>query len=48
MRRDNQGEKRRRRIITKGPVLVRSVKPGQVSAASYQKESTSNTGIWKN
>ncbi len=46
MRKENSAEKRRRRIIHKGPVLVRSVKPGQV--ASYSRESTSsNSPFWK-
>jgi hypothetical protein len=31
MRSNNNGEKRRRKIIQKGPVLVRSVKPGQLT-----------------
>jgi len=48
MRANNNGEKRRRRIIQKGPVLVRSVKPGQLSAFSGQKESSSSINIWKN
>ena len=42
MRSNNNGEKRRRRIIQKGPVLVRSVKPGQIT--NIQQYST-NTQI---
>ena len=48
MRGNNNGEKRRRKIIQKGPILVRSVKPGQLSAFSGQKENTGSMNLWKN
>jgi hypothetical protein len=41
------GGKRRRKLIT-GPVLIRSVKPGQVPSATYVKETTTAFApIWK-
>ncbi len=46
MQKDNN-EKRRRKIISR-PVLVRSVKPGQITtAATYSKEHSSFAPIWK-
>jgi hypothetical protein len=48
LRNDNNNEKRRRKIIQKGPVLVRSAKPGQVSTPAYQRETASLSGLWKN
>jgi len=47
MRRENTVEKRKRKIISKGPVLVRSVKPGQTSIATWQKETSSPSSFWK-
>ena len=44
--RSENNEKRRRKPIQKTPVLVRSVKPGQVSQV-WERESTSTTGMWK-
>jgi hypothetical protein len=35
-RRENQTEKRRRKMVSR-PVLVRSEKPGQVVSASYER-----------
>jgi hypothetical protein len=46
LRSDNNLEKRRRKIINKGPVLVRSVKPGQALSASYTKENQL-TQLWR-
>lgn len=47
MRKENTIEKRRRKIISR-PVLVRSVKQGQVLSATYSKEnSTSISPFWK-
>lgn len=40
MRSNNNGEKRRRRIIQKGPVLVRSVKPGQLTNIQQYSSNT--------
>lgn len=40
MRSNNNVEKRRRKIIQKGPVLVRSVKPGQIT--NTQQYNTGN------
>jgi hypothetical protein len=45
--RERNNEKRRRKIIGKNPVLIRSVKPGQTSALIWEKESTSTFNIWK-
>lgn len=44
-KRENGGEKRRRKIVAR-PVLVRSVKPGQVMSASYERQRTSPS-LWK-
>jgi len=44
-RRENRGEKRKRKIIT-GPVLVRSAKPGEVMSASYTKPGQVGS-LWK-
>lgn len=47
MRNENQTEKRRRKIVSR-PILVRSVKPGQLPSATYSKESMSSfSQIWK-
>ncbi|MGZ5286041.1 MAG: hypothetical protein ACXWV0_10530 [Flavisolibacter sp.] len=48
MRSQNNNEKRRRRIIQKGPVLVRSVKPGQASSLVGDKQNTTTVNLWKN
>ncbi len=49
MRKENNTEKRRRKIIQKSPELVRSVKPGQSSVAVWQREEqNSRSGFWKN
>jgi hypothetical protein len=39
--------KRRRKVIQKTPVLVRSVKAGQSSVAIWTKESAHMNSIWK-
>ena len=44
-RRENNGEKRRRKIISR-PVLVRSAKPGQVMSASYERQRNFSP-LWK-
>ena len=41
-------KKRRRKIIQKGPVLVRSVKPGQASVATWQRENSGLSGLFRN
>lgn len=47
MNKVSNGEKRRRKVISR-PVLVRSVKAGQASSATYSKESSSSlSSIWK-
>ncbi|HEX2608074.1 MAG TPA: hypothetical protein VHK91_11875 [Flavisolibacter sp.] len=48
MRNQENVEKRRRKIISKGPVLVRSVKPGQQPAQIYQQEKIASHSLWKN
>jgi len=46
-RKENGGEKRRRKMITR-PVLVRSEKPGQVASASYMPQRSSDRpALWK-
>ena len=44
---DRNNDKRRRKVISRNPVLVRSVKPGQTSALVWEKEATSSFNIWK-
>ena len=47
MQRDHQSDKRRRKTINH-PVLVRSVKPGQVMSATYDKDNHhTSRSIWK-
>ena len=45
--RSNTIEKRKRKIVQKAPVLVRSVKPG-LSANVWEKQSSSSFNLWKN
>ncbi|MFL5742447.1 MAG: hypothetical protein ACJ75B_19645 [Flavisolibacter sp.] len=47
MRRENQNDKRKRKIISRRPVLVRSAKPGQLSVPCWQRESGSLAGLWR-
>jgi hypothetical protein len=48
LRKENSAEKRRRRISVSRPVLVRSVKQGQVLSATYARETSSfSSQIWK-
>jgi hypothetical protein len=44
-RKENYGEKRRRKIVAR-PVLVRSEKPGQVMSASYMRQ-RNNPTLWR-
>jgi len=47
MRKENM-EKRRRKPLVKEPVLVRSVKPGQLVVPAYSRSSTSPMAqLWK-
>ena len=48
MRNNSNNEKRRRKVIQKNAVLVRSVKPGQTSSLVWEKENTSTISLWKN
>ncbi|MGE5518470.1 MAG: hypothetical protein ACM3VS_01000 [Candidatus Dadabacteria bacterium] len=50
MRSENNTEKRRRRILQKGPILVRSAKAGENSVLAWQRESESKVpnNLWKN
>jgi predicted metalloprotease len=46
-RKENCGEKRRRKMISR-PVLVRSEKPGQVMSASYMRQRPDSMApLWK-
>ncbi len=44
MRNDNN--KRRRKVIQREPVLVRSVKPGQNSVQAWERKSSSLANLW--
>ena len=48
MRRENNNEKRRRKVINKGPILVRSAKPGTSSVQSWQRDSGASFNLWRN
>ncbi len=43
-----KNERRRRKIVQKTVILVRSVKPGQSSTQIWEKENTAMNSIWKN
>jgi hypothetical protein len=47
MHRSNSEEKRRRKVIQKGPVLVRSVKPGQTAIPLWQNKQATTAQLWK-
>jgi len=42
----NENNKRRRKTIQRGPVLVRSVKPGQASVQSWERKNSSVPNLW--
>ena len=44
--RSENNERRRRKVIQKSKVLVRSVKPGQASQV-WERETASTPGMWK-
>ena len=44
MRNDNN--KRRRKIVQREPVLVRSVKPGQNSVQAWERKSSALSNLW--
>ncbi|MGE5521545.1 MAG: hypothetical protein ACM3VS_16590 [Candidatus Dadabacteria bacterium] len=44
---NNMEQKRRRKIIQKTPVLVRSVKAGQGHVGIWTKQSSSVNNLWK-
>jgi hypothetical protein len=49
MHKDNSIEKRRRKVISREPVLVRSAKPGQASVGIYARDNNSSVDkFWKN
>jgi len=48
MRNEKGNEKRRRKIIQKNAVLVRSVRANQSSTLVWEKEHTATHQIWKN
>lgn len=49
LRNENPERKRKRKLVTRGPELVRSVKAGQgqVISATYSNENRMPAGIWK-
>ena len=49
LRNENIERKRKRKLVTRGPVLVRSVKAGQgqVISATFENESRTPASIWK-
>jgi len=45
--RNENNEKRRRKIIQREPVLVRSAKPGQTSIPAWERTSAPVVNLWK-
>lgn len=48
MRNEKNTEKRRRRIVQKNPVLIRSVRANQSSTLVWEREHTTMSQLWKN
>jgi hypothetical protein len=42
----NENKQRRRKMVQRGPVLVRSVKPGQASVQSWERKTSSVSNLW--
>lgn len=42
----NENNKRRRKVIQREPVLVRSVKPGQAPVQSWERKTSSVSNLW--
>lgn len=49
LRNENTERKRKRKLVSRGPVLVRSVKAGQgqVISATFENETRTPAGFWK-
>lgn len=49
LRNENTERRRKRKLVNRGPVLVRSVKAGQgqVISATFENETRSSAGFWK-
>jgi len=48
LRNENTDRKRKRKLVSKGPMLVRSVKAGQAMSLSFNQERKANLSFWKN
>jgi len=46
MEMSNENQKRRRKLVQRGPVLVRSVKPGQTSVQSWERKTSGFSNLW--
>lgn len=42
----NENNKRRRKVVQRQPVLVRSVKPGQASVQSWERKISPLSNLW--
>jgi len=42
----NENQKRKRKLVQRGPVLVRSVKPGQASVQSWERKTSDFANLW--
>lgn len=42
----NENQKRKRKLVQRGPVLVRSVKPGQASVQSWERKNSGFPSLW--
>jgi hypothetical protein len=42
----NENNKRRRKVIQREPILVRSVKPGQASVQLWERKTSGVSNLW--
>ena len=42
----NENNKRKRKMVQRQPVLVRSVKPGQATVQSWERKNSSVPSLW--
>lgn len=49
LRNENTERRRKRKLVNRGPILVRSVKAGQgqVISATFESETKAPAGFWK-
>ena len=42
----NENNKRKRKVVQRQPVLVRSVKPGQATVQSWERKTSEVSNLW--